>query len=241
MRLVLSGGLYGQFWVDLRELPIDRQRLRRRVADSDRSAPSVVSLVLDAYRELRGRPRVGVKYPLHVARVALLRRWFPDCRIVHLTRDPRAILSSKLNDEATRRRRAAWGPLGFVVHYATLALFVIDYAWSARIHRRLEGRPGYRLLRYEELVSRPRETLAEVCRFAEIDFDEAMLSAVGQPSSHDARTRAGFDDSGVARWKTKLGRFDRRVITLVTARARRTIGRGPTAAGRDGTRCQPSY
>ncbi len=241
MNLVWSAQLPGTFWTDLRRSSIDRDALKIRIRESDRSARNVVAILLDAYRRERNRPRVGAKYPLHISRVGQLQRWFPDCKILHLTRDPRAILSSKLRDEATRRRKTKGFGIGAVVHHATTAVFLADYAWSGRVHRRLNGSPGYRLIRYEDLVAHPREVLASVCSFAGLEFQEEMLDTVGKPSSHSGLQPQGFDGSNLTRWKTRLGRFDRHWIAAWTTRSRRSLGYGGLAEGSEETRCQHSY
>ncbi len=241
MNLVWSAALPGSFWKDLRHSSLDRDALKIRIGGSDRSTRSVVAILLDAYRRERNRPRVGVKYPLHISRIQRLQLWFPDCKILHLTRDPRAILASKLRDEATRRRKARGFGIGAVVHHATMAVFLADYAWSGRVHRRMHGSPSYRLIRYEDLVARPREVLEGVCSFAGLEFQEEMLDTVGKPSSHSGDRPRGFDGSSVARWRTTLNRFDRHWITAWTTRSRRVLGPVGLAEGSEETRCQHSY
>ncbi len=241
MNLVWSAPLPGTFWKDLRHSSVDRDELKIRIGGSDRSTRSVVAILLDAYRRERNRPRVGVKYPLHISRIQRLKLWFPDCRILHLTRDPRAILASKLRDEATRRRKAKGFGVGAAVHHATMTVFLADYAWSGRVHRRMHGSPSYRLVRYEDLVARPREVLEGVCNFAGLEFQEEMLDTVGKPSSHSGERPHGFDGSSVARWRTTLSRFDRRWITVCTTRSRRTLGYVGLAEESEETQCQHSY
>ncbi|MFY0608252.1 MAG: sulfotransferase [Cyclobacteriaceae bacterium] len=91
---------------------------------------------------------------------------FPQALFIHLVRDPRAIASSVM--------KLDWGP-NTAKESANFWAANVSFGLSAELFQ-----PNKVLrLRYEDVVERPKETIKNVCRFADIDFDEAMLKADG--------------------------------------------------------------
>lgn len=89
---------------------------------------------------------------------------YPEVKILHLIRDPRdrheavAARDGSLRPRAVGQSTASW-------------------LRSARLAQRNTRRwpDSYRVVRYETLVSRPEETMQEVCAFLGEDFEPAML------------------------------------------------------------------
>lgn len=218
---VLSGKIRGTFWTDYGELPIARHRLRKEIQKSEGTLQDIVNVFLEGYRRLRQKPRVGVKYPLHVSRIKMLSTWFPDARIVFLHRDIRAVIASKVNDEATRSRKRKLGPLGFLVHYLTVLYFIMDYRRFCRVCKGWAGKPNVCQIEFERMVRNPVPELTRLCEFLEIPFEESMLDAAGKPSSHGGKTRRGMDPGCIDRWKDVLSSFDRGLINVLAGKGRK--------------------
>jgi hypothetical protein len=101
----------------------------------------------------------------------LLERLFPDALYLHLIRDGRdgALSFLGMPDEAPTR---TWA------HPESAAGFACQWVSEVRAARALGGRVGpsrYLELRYEDLVDDAGRVLAEVCDFAALPFDQAML------------------------------------------------------------------
>lgn len=93
-----------------------------------------------------------------------LKSFLPSCKLVAIVRDPRDILAS--------RKKADWS--------SSKNLFTQLIAISYQI-RSLESfrrcrAPECYVLRYEDLVCSPRETILELCSFLDIQFHPSMLS-----------------------------------------------------------------
>lgn len=119
---------------------------------------------------------------------------YPDAVMVHVIRDPRDRYASQ-----AIHRRAARGGLG-----SGVALWL----WSLHHGRRNKARhPGrYMIVRYEDLVTRPREVLQQVCTFVGVPFSPAMLEVTA-------------DDAG----DTPAGRVRRELTTASVGRHRRDL------------------
>lgn len=219
---IFSGDIRGSFWRDYRTTGVSRDSVCREIKKSDRTLKSVIEILLHEYMKSREKKRVGVKYPLHPGRAEQLEDWFPDCKIICLTRDPRAVIASKLNDKATRERKRKFGVFSFIIHYITMLLFIFDFIWFSRIIRR--NRERYFILKYEEIGKDPEKMISEICEFLEIPYEPEMLKVSGKPSSHTSSTESGFDRSRINRWRTVLNRFDQFIIKVACRRAMRRVG-----------------
>jgi len=141
--------------------------------------------------------------PKNALRIPFLKAMFPDAKFIFMHRDPRASIASMIE---------AWNSQRFVT-YAELPDWQ-GLKWSLPLiegWRDLIGKPvteiaavqwahindkiiedlnalnanDYTSLSYEDLLSKPRESLDSICRFAEIPFGPRMQSFVqdGFPNS----------------------------------------------------------
>ncbi len=206
-------------WLTERVPPGD---IEARLLASDRSERGIFAAFLRIYADRRGKAIMGEKTPAHLAYVETLLEWFPDARVVHCMRDPRAIYVSEL------RRRAedpASVPYRQLVHVpAMLAVFVllqVTWAWAAAVHRHrtLSRRfpERYRLLRFEALVREPTPTLTSLCEFLGVGFEPRMLEQ--RVTSKGARVgEMGFDKEAADRWRSLISKRARLVIELLLGR-----------------------
>lgn len=144
-------------------LRLDETAVRKELADAPATYPDAVRRVLGLYARQEGKSRYGDKTPGHVVRIALLADLFPEARFVHIVRDGR-------NSWLGYRDRG-FGP-------TTLADAAFN--WKGRVSRGRAaglalGQHRYQEVRYEDLVDRPAETLAPLCRFLDLEFEDDML------------------------------------------------------------------
>jgi sulfotransferase family protein len=177
------------------------QLRRLRLPDSavDRAAAGAstygefVSLLYTELATARGKPLAGEKSPVYIRHIPLLDRLFPWVKFVHLIRDGRDValsLKERVPPNRGPRRFTLWDeePL------AVCALF-----WERTITRGRHDGEGfaagrYLELRYEALVSRPRETLTAALSFLELPFSEESLEF------HQGKTRPRPGRSSKSAW-----------------------------------------
>jgi hypothetical protein len=110
-----------------------------------------------------GKTQWGDKTPTYGTAMDRIASLLPEAHFVHIIRDGRDVMLSV---------RGLWFRPGDTVE-------VCAEDWAARIERTrtLGARvPSYLEIRYESLVTMPEETLREVCRFLDLEFDPSMLA-----------------------------------------------------------------
>ncbi len=104
---------------------------------------------------------IGDKHPIYSNFCKRMMRVNPDAKLIHMVRDPRGTGSGQLN---TFNRKDA---------------LAVGYLWS-RYNKNLAALKEiypekYYLLKYEDLVLKPEETVKSLCKFLEIEFREEMM------------------------------------------------------------------
>ena len=163
--------LYGRTRFQLSAVPRDAlgDRLRPRLPLPFRD---LAAEVVTAHSTAAGKPDFVYwtdRTPAFVATLhgdkARFDRILGAYRLVAIVRDGRAVLSSSLRAQATRGG-------GFVTDVFDLAA---HWRRAATLGALFSDRGLYHQVRYEELVTRPAETLQEVCRFLELPYEPGML------------------------------------------------------------------
>ena len=107
---------------------------------------------------------VGEKDPMNVNFLKEINTAYPNAKILHIIRDPRAVISSRLKSE--------WGK-GRSLYFHCLEYY---YSIQKSIKEGIEyfGK-NYFDFRYEDLVDNPEQKLTEICNFLDLEFDLNML------------------------------------------------------------------
>jgi hypothetical protein len=202
-----------------------RGRLRRGMVTGE-----AIAAVFEAYAADRGKPRWGDKTPLYMQYLPLLERLFPTAGFVHLIRDGRDAAVSFLSVPRGIMTEG-WGyphdAAGFAAQWATEVR-------NARALGRRVGAARYLELRYEDLVADPAASLAEVCGFAALEYDDAMLGYVGQTDSALKEHQQRLNEPprvGVRDWRTEMSADDRAAFEAVAGDLLAELGYEVETAG----------
>lgn len=160
--------------------------------------------ILDATRDLcdviftefmeAGTSRVAERTPLHVLHLDLIEQIYPDARFVHIVRDGR--------DVARSIAVQSWGPDSIEEAAAE---------WrSAIVAARSAGIPEerYREVRYEDLLSDPDRTAADLYRWLDLPAGDEIVEVAASEARISANL--GSEPSGVAieKWRRTLSAAD---------------------------------
>ena len=230
-------GLTSTFWrfenIEVASDPVLKKKISCRIKQSDRSLGAIARIFIEEITRASGYERACVKFPVDAGHTAELLAWFPGCRVIHITRDPRAVAMSKTNDPSATAIRVSQHPrLAWLIRKLNVLLVIVQYRRTARIHRRLRKFPNYKLFRYEDLLAGPERTLRDLCKFIDVEFTEDLLHPetgvhLHQPSSLTGKQKKAFDPTAAVRWQKLISPFDKWLITSLTKQSMRTLGYDP--------------
>ena len=196
-----------------------------RNALAGRTSIDLSELLAVCYRVMRGGSDQAVllKHPTLILHPELMRRLFPNLRVIQCVRDPRANAFSQ---------RTRWPATN---------LWIAASRWreSIRAGRRLHRESGipYMEMRYEDLLASPDTTCRTLCEFLQIPFEPAMLApdhvmndfnpnAPGECAQHHYRS---FETQRIDKWRQYLTPVE---VKLIESRCRdgmAQFGYAPTA------------
>ncbi len=216
---VYTSAKISTYWQWLKRT-VDRQCFRQRILDSDRSERAVFLLLMQIFAEETGKIAretliLGEKTPAHLHYVPQLLEWFPQAKVIHTFRDPRAITVSRIRkvrkNQVGLRSTFPSAPEWLLRPLDTpVEMLRMSKAWfnAVKLHTRYEQLYArrYLLVRFEDLIIEPERQVAQICEFLAIPFERELLSeVVVVGSSYHTRQRgpSGFDKQTLDRWKSK--------------------------------------
>ncbi len=184
------------------------QQIQSFLVKKPPAIPNILAGVTEQYMAAAGKIRWIEKTPDHIQYLPSLRRYFPDSPIIHIVRDPR--------DVALSLTKVPWGAQSF---------FEALFFW-----RRFEGAGSDFLaadersymLRFEDLLTAPRETLTNLCRFIDEEFEPQMLDTSDTGKSVNSRgvpwkakASQPIDTSRIAAWRKSISAAENKVAEAI--------------------------
>lgn len=213
--LIKERKIYGTFWQEFEKSGIKLENLKEHLDKNTLiNSSSVLTVILQLLRIKNNTRLSGVKYPIHFRRIEYIFENWPESKVVFLTRNPQAIIASKLNDTATRKRKAKSLFHRLFIHYFTLLYSSIEYGYSIKSF--FKYKKQLKLVTYEKLVSNQRETIIDLCNWIGLSFEKKMLDVSGKPSSHFSYDKNVVHVGSIDKYKDILTSFDSYFISLLT-------------------------
>jgi len=208
---------------------------QRILAEAAADPLSLYRAVLGHETRRAGKTVPCEQTPRYLFSIAEIRTAFPEARFINMVRDPRDVMLSQKNKWRTYRHGSWNMPLREAVRvWANYHPVLAAKLWSAAVRRGAAFGAAERVLtvRFEDLIADPRETVARICDFLGIAFDESMLAAedIGSSAKADQPGRRGINPEASGRWR-KGGLSHREVAICERLCAREMHAMGYLAAG----------
>jgi hypothetical protein len=172
---------------------------------------SIFQAILKEHAYVHKKEVAGAKYPVHVSYVPTLLQWFPECKIIHVIRDPRAIFASQLiKHSGNHQMRKFWLYIPMLIHS------IVQYMQSAQVYDQHKDLPNYYLSRYEDVVSRPVEKIKRLCDFLQVSYSSDMLDMPVLDSSYGPQSGRGVSEVSIYKWKDILSPITLNLIQVIT-------------------------
>lgn len=217
-----SGQLKGGYWHQLSKgsSGISKETLIKQIICSNRSHKEIYQIILATHTKVTEKTTLGDKTPAHLYHIPTLLGWFPDAKIIHTFRDPRAILASEW------RKRTQRVPANYLLVkqnnplYEFMIVLHVTATWlyAVKLHRGFcKSYPrNYLMSKFEDLITNPEHSLRKLCAFLGIDFFPEMLNPRISGSSYQRSAGTGFERQAVTRWKRYLKPWMKVWMTLIT-------------------------
>jgi len=196
------------FW-NFQKRSTSPEEFRQMLLESGRTERDLFELAMAVHAE--GKPIRGEKTPAHIFCVPELLEWFPNAKVIHTFRDPRAIFSSR-EKKAARKKLPAFNTLirksGLLFDLLSSLHVILNWSRVSHLNKLYQTSfpDNFYLLKYEDLICEPRSTLQELCRFLGIDFNEDMMqqSVVNSSFVQKGEVVQGFDTTSIDRWREQI-------------------------------------
>jgi Sulfotransferase family len=201
-----------------RRTGLEAAQLSTRIVNDCRTGGDFFRIVMDAVAENQHMQRWAAYDPDNVMHVEQIKREIPNALFLHIIRDGRDIALSL-------KKMGGFAPLPWD-RGATESLVATALYWQWMVQC---GRSGgrkfpadYIEIRYEDLVSTPRETLARLGGFIDhdLDYDRIQRAGLGRVSD----TNSSFREEGAQREINPLGRWRERLSQADVAAIEGTVG-----------------
>jgi hypothetical protein len=181
---------------------LDAGEIRSKIMAECRGGGDFLRIVMQEVACRQGVERWADCTPDHLLYMEEIKRQIPDALFIHIIRDGRDVALSYV--------KQGWShPLPWD-RDERLGVAGLYWEWIVRKGREQGKRLGadYQEVRFEELITNPRQTLSRLGEFIEHDLDydriqHAGIGSVSEPNSSFAGESEGSFNP-VARWKTKM-------------------------------------
>jgi hypothetical protein len=199
----------GNYWKQLSDgrLGVEKEALTQAILASDRSERAIYEILLRIPKDVTDGSIAGDKTPTHIFHVPTLVDWFPNAKIIHTFRDPRAIYVSqakKKRDKNVRGIAVPWKSNTTLFNFSLLMYTMAGWIRAAQLHQQYQNAypDQYYLIQFEQIVLDPEGSLDALCDFLNLELEPGMLQPLRTSSSYSPGVSGtGFDQEALTRWR----------------------------------------
>lgn len=156
-----------------------------------------------------GKPHVAEQTPRNIFFAEALLTAYPHAHVVHMVRDPRAVLASQKN----KWRRKFLGGSGIPMlemirmwtnyHPITLSKLWVN---ANRVASNLDTHERFHVLKFEQLLESPKLALSDLCTGMGLEFENEMLDIdhIGSSHQHNISEASGISNTTADSWRENL-------------------------------------
>jgi hypothetical protein len=201
-----------------RRTGLDAGQLSSRILEECRNGGDFIRVVMDSVARSQQAQRWAVYDPDNVLHVERVKRDIPNALFVHIIRDGRDIALSL-------KKMGGFAPLPWD-RGQTDSLVATALYWQWMIHQgRAHGQKfpaDYIEIRYEDLITKPQETLGKLGTFIDHDLDHNRIQTAGL--GRVSETNSSFREEGAKEKLNPLGRWKERLTQADVAAIEATVG-----------------
>lgn len=178
--------------------------------------------LMEEYAISEGAQRFGEKTPENVRYLDELIALFPKAKIVHLIRDPRAVIASSVKMPNASEN---------------VLIHALSWKYDIVLGRRYKGDASYLEVRYEDLVRDCQTQLNIIVRFVGEKFAEEMLTFHDTAENYIKNepwklgTQNPVYKQSLEKWRKELSQKEITLIEFITGKQMRDLGYKPEALG----------
>ena len=201
-----------------RRTGLDAEQLSARILNECRNGGDFIRVVMDSVAEHQRAQRWAMYDPDTVLHVERVKRDIPNALFVHIIRDGRDIALSL-------KKMGGFAPLpwdrGQTDSLVATALYWKWMICQGRVHGS-KFPADYIEIRYEDLITKPHETLGRLGGFIDhdLDYDRIQRAGLGRLSE----TNSSFREEGGKEKINPLGRWKDRMAPADVAAIEATVG-----------------
>ena len=168
----------------------------------------VIGSLLKAYSELESKEKkyYVVKETSIEMYAKEIKQWFPNCKFIHLIRDPRdnfAAIKSGL-----KKKYESYGDSDISLLFSV----IVRNLWGfkmAHINQRLLGESSYKVVKFENIVAQPELMMRDISQWLGINFDISSLTPTVYGHSTSGNNFSGKNFStvsteNVSKWTDRI-------------------------------------
>jgi len=182
------------------------------LSEENRSPAGIFSTAVTLLSAAAGKSIPCEQTPRNIFYAESLLKYFPEAHVVHMMRDPRAVMASQ--KQRWQRRRLATNKAAFprahsLRTWVNYHPYTVAKLWSRASNEalRLKDHPRFTLIRFEDLLEFPEQTIRSLCDRLDIDYQPAMLDVGQINSSHQSSVggaRKGLHMDAIDTWRKTL-------------------------------------
>lgn len=200
----------------IKRLQLDLEALSHTLINEGDSYAAFFTALLRFYARYHGKERFGEKTPQHSLYTDTICKMFPNCKLIHIVRDPRDVVASTM--------RMPWAEKSITAN----ARSWVSYTRSGS---GIRNPANYLMVKYESLINNPSSTMKEICAFIGEDYESVMLVSKTEVDDKNPpnewwfeRAKGPLSQDRIERWRKELTPTQIALIEWIAGSSMRQYG-----------------